>query len=266
MQKKISLDAAKLADLEPEKLLQEYATFKHYQLLGGCLGYNPAIAFQGTPLPLKDWNYDAVDEECRRGLDRWAVSKQAAPEVARQLLNAGTTLWSARIGYEQVLREVAEHLKLKCRGGSLHEWEQCIVAHLLQAALRSIRSLSTAEREKFDHELLGFLRERGVELGKQSPIDYLRAGGLAGVGALAGTQITTGIILSNLGVMHGLLYALGLWTVPAFIGPVIFAPLLGVALAYVMGKHNFKKTIPCVAILASLRQEEMLRTAAPAIV
>lgn len=104
------------------------------------------------------------------------------------------------------------------------------------------------------------MTKQGVQIGAESPISLLRTGSLTAAGALAGTQIATGIIVTHLGLAHAAMFAVGLWSVPtAMIGGIIFAPLMGGSVYYLLGKHNFKKTLPCVAIISTLRQEAMLR-------
>jgi hypothetical protein len=253
------------ANLEPEELLKRCANFKNYQILGECLDYNPPVIASGSELPLNDWNYDEMttDPECQKGLDRWTKSKQAAPETVRQLLKAATPSWEwgSYRTYSEVLNELADHLGLgRPPWRTLADFEQTIVRHLLQEALKKIESLSEAEKAKFNEDLSSFLRKQGVEIGTQSPLSYLRAGGLAGAGTLAGTQIATGIIVTHLGLAHAAMFAVGLWSVStATIGGIIFAPLMGGSVYYLLGKHNFKKTLPCVAIISTLRQEAMLR-------
>jgi hypothetical protein len=108
-----------------------------------------------------------------------------------------------------------------------------------------------------------FLKKQGVRIeGDKSPLSYLSAGGMAAGGTLAGTQIVTGIVVTHLGLAHAAMFAVGLWSVPtAAIGGIIFAPLIAGSVYYLLGKHNFKKTLPCVAIISTLRQEAMLRKA-----
>ena len=260
------LDANALANLGPTELLQRFAIFKHYQLLGKCLGYNPKIEADGNAMPLDDWNYDSMDADCQKCLNRWTASKQAAPQIAHLLFAAGSSLWGPTPDYPAVLREIANHLKLDistCKTDA--DIEQTITAHLLRKALEAIEKLPEAKKKELNAELEDFLQKQHVELGSRSALEYLYAGGVAGVGTLAGTQIAAGIILSHLGIWHGLLFAVGLWVVPtAIIAWSIFAPLSLGALVYVLGKHNFKKTIPTVAIIAALRQEAMLRIPATA--
>ena len=162
------------------------------------------------------------------------------------------------------LDELAKHLGLggTAWGRTFAESEQTIVRHLLQEALKKIESLSETEKAKFNEDLSAFLTKQGVDIGEQSPLSYLRAGGLAGAGTWAGTQIATGIIVTHLGFVHAAMFAVGLWSVPtAMIGGIIFAPLMGGSIFYLLGQHNFKKTLPCVAIISTLRQEAMLRNA-----
>jgi hypothetical protein len=253
------------ANMAPEQLLKRCANFKNYQILGECLDYNPLITASGSELPLNDWNYDEMtsDPECQKGLDRWTKSKQAAPEIVRQMRKAATPswVWGEYLPYLEVLNELSEHLGLgRPPWKTWADYEQVIVRHLLQEALKKIESLSETEKAKFNEDLSAFLTKQGVDIGKQSPLSYLRAGGLAGAGTLAGTQIATGIILTHLGLVHAAMFAVGLWSVStAMIGGIIFAPLMGGSVFYLLGKHNFKKTLPCVAIISTLRQEAMLR-------
>ena len=131
--------------------------------------------------------------------------------------------------------------------------------HILEQALKKIASLPEKEKAKFNEQMSGFLKKQGHDLGCKTALEWLTAPGMAGAGALVGTQLATGIILAHLGVYHGVLFALGLWAIPAgwlaATAALIFAPLMGGALVYILGQHNFKKTIPCVAIIASIRQE-----------
>jgi uncharacterized protein YaaW (UPF0174 family) len=255
------------ANMEPEELLERCATFKHYQALGECLGYNPPITVSGHTRPLKDWKYDELDPECQKDLERWAKFKPAAVahETICQLLNAATPLWGSPRKYEELLTEVANHLKITGpTGRNLNEFEQTIMKSLLKKALKDIENLSKDKRAKFESELSEFLKKKGVELGAQSPIDYLKTAGAAGLGTLAGTQIVTAIILTHLGIYHAVLFAAGLWAAPTMlIGGAVFAPLMAGSLVYLLGQHNFKKTIPCVAIISTLRQEAMLGKALP---
>jgi hypothetical protein len=256
------ISITQLVNLEPEELLRRFATFKHYQLLGEALGYNPQITAMGNVLPLKDWDYDQMDSPCQAVLNRWTKSKQAAPEIVRQLLNAAKPTWGEARTYVEVLKEIAQHLDVGIlTGKTLADFEQVIVQQLLKQALSKLDKLPASQKAKVNEELDSYLKKQGVERGGESPLNYLKAGGFAGAGALVGTHVVTGIILSHLGFYHAVLFALGLWSVPTLlIGGGIFAPLMAGWLAYQWGQHNFKKTIPCVGIIGSLRQEALFRT------
>jgi hypothetical protein len=260
MKTEFKQDPSPLADMDPEELLKRHANFKNYQALGACLGYNPQITAAGSALPLNDWNYDELDADCQKGLDRWTKSKQAAPEIVRQLLNAATSLWGSARTYRELLNEVVEQLKIKSpTGWTLDDHEKTIAHNLLEKALKDIEKLPPDKQAKFNEEIGEFLRRKGIDLGSQSAIDYLKTAGTVGLGTLAGTQIVMGIVLANLGIVHAVLFAAGLWA-PAgmLIGGAVAAPLTAGVLVYNYGKHNFKKTIPCVGIISELRQQAML--------
>ena len=260
MKTEFKQDSSEFADMGPEELLKRCAHFKNYQELGGCLGYNPQITAAGSALPLNDWNYDELDADCQKGLDRWTKSKQAAPEIVRQLLNAATPLWGSARTYRELLKEVVDQLKITSpTGWTLDDFEKTIARDLLEKALKDIEKLPPDKRAKFNEEISDFLKKKSIELGSKSAIDYLRDGGTIGIGTLAGTQIVTGIVLANLGIVHAVLFAAGWWAAPTIlIGGAVAAPLTAGVLVYNYGKHNFKKTIPCVGIISTLRQEAML--------
>lgn len=252
---------AQLADMPAEEVLKNFARFEHYQILGKCLGYNPEIKACGNEMPLQDWPYEDEDVECRRALDRWTRSKQAAEPIMSQLKSAATPLWGESRDYAQIVEEVADHLDMgTLTAKNVAGREETILRKILQDALVRIAKLPDAKKAKVEEELSAILTKSGTELGSMSATDYLKSAGMAGVGTLLGTQIATGIILSHLGIWHGLLFAAGLWSVPTLaVASGILAPLVAGLLVYQLGKHNFRKTIPCLAIIASIRREEMDR-------
>ena len=255
--------AAQIADMEPEALLKNFATFPHYQLLGKCLDYNPTI--NESLGQLQDWEYEQVDDDEKKLFDRWAkASTQAAPAIWRNIQSAGTSLWGDKneTTYSKLLTEIKDKLELGIlsQNSTYAEREQIMLKYLLEEALKKLESLPDSKKEKMNEDLWGFLAKQGIARTSTPAVDYLKGAAGAGVGALVGTQIATGIILAHLGVVNGLLFAVGLYSIPTFlIGGAIFAPLMGLYMAYVLGQHNFKKTIPCMAIIASIRQEAMER-------
>ena len=267
-----------IESLPPEEMLKQFANFKHYQILGACLDYNPEIK-AGLSQPLKDWDYDRLDESEKKPLDTWTKRRQAAPETMKLLLSAATPLWNMEnLPYRKVLEEIADHLNAaKPVRREIHfvsdgkntskvvkeptdaDWEIAICQTLLKDALAKIEKLDPKEKKKFDNDLDKMLRDQGIDRGGKSASEFLMQSGLAGGSAFIGTQIVAGVILSHLGIWNGLLFAAGLYAVPTFlIGSLIFAPLMGLVVTYQLGSHNYKKTIPFVLVLASIRQEQML--------
>jgi len=253
------LEAIQIMDLKD--LLTSRLTFQQFYSIARCLDYNPLFSFgTGTLRPLKEWEYSKMPAKLKLKADAWEAEEKDVDEIITLLLDAATPLWGSKRNYREVLHEIAEHLEIKSRKRESYDYlEKHILGEILKKAMEKIASLPKEEKEKFEAEFSSFLQQQGIELGGAPALDYLKASAGAGAGAVAGTYITTGIILSNLGIYHAALFTVGLWSVPTMlIGSVIFAPLMAGSLVYFLGKHNFKKTIPCVAIIASIRQELIL--------
>jgi len=259
---KIPQKPSELDDMGLEELLDRYATFQHYQVLGKCLGYTPKIEACGVKMALDDWNYYKAEMDCQKALDHWTKSKQAAPAITQRLSEVATpswNLWGGSRTHLETLKEIAEHLGIDIlTGKTLGDFEQLILHKILEDAIKQIDKLPESKKTQVDQEFKDFLAERGADLGSLSATDYLKNIGIAGAGTLIGTEFATVIILSNLGLWHGLLFAFGLWSAPVFpIASVVLAPIVAGLFAYHYGRHNFKKTIPCVAVIASLRQDQI---------
>ena len=248
-------------NMELNDLLMNKLTFVDYQALADCLGYDCQIHIPYEKVRgLKEVKYEKQNKEGQQRLDQWAKSEEAVNEIIRQIQNAASPIWGATRTYTEILKEIIAHLEIKeLPGKSLDDCEQTILRQILLKMLEKIDRLSEDEKAKFNKEMGAFLKQKGVELGTVSAVDYLKAGGTGIAATLAGTQIVTAIILAHLGIYHAALFAVGLFAVPtALIASVIGAPVAAAILVYYLGQHNFKKTIPCVAIIASLRQEAIL--------
>jgi len=223
--------------MPPEELLRTYARFEHYQHLGECLDYNPSIKVGKSDLPLSGWNYADADIHCQKALDRWIRSKKTSSEIVRKLIKAATPLWGSLRSYREILREISEHLELSnqnCK--TLAAFEQMIFGSVWNNLFKTIDKLPAEQRVVINSQLEEFLAIRGIKRGSASALEYLKEAGLSVAVALAGTVISR---------LYSALASFNLIKLfPGF-------PFLN---------HNFRKTIPCVAIIAVIRQKAMCQS------
>ena len=98
---------------EPEELLKNYANFRHYQLLGQTLDYNPVIPITGLPsMTLAEWDYFDLNDGEKRALDIWA-GKARAREFQNLIINASSKSFiTEKTTYRCALGEIEEKLRI----------------------------------------------------------------------------------------------------------------------------------------------------------
>lgn len=245
--------------LEPLDLLKMHGRFEHAQVFGKILGYDPVIKTARLALKLGEWDYDEADETEQADLQRWTSQKPGFKTIMERFFDAATPSLSARFDYRKALLDIRKHLELP---GYPDESYAVIESQILRKLMEIVRDkyskMPDKDKAKFKKSIEDELHNEGKTLGGVSLEQLLLATGGAGLVSALGAEIVTGIILSNLGVGHAVLLALGLYSVPTYlIGGAIFAPILASFGVYFATRSNYSKTIPFVVTLAALRQQQI---------
>ena len=245
------------------ELFEEYGDFVTYQLLAKCLKVNPVAKIHGEERPVTEWPYEQLPE-CQLALDQWA--REHYGTLYHSFIASATTTLQRMRGqskdYRQVLWDILQHLKYfppkrKYRDADL---EIMVGQVIMEEAIRQIEKLPPKKQKRVNKSLAEHLEKQGVMLGKESPLSYLKDSAFTAGASYVGTSIVTGMIISSMGLWQSALFTLGLYSIPTFtIGASFFVPIFGLMLVYRMGQHNFRKTIPFVAILADLRRRAIKR-------
>ncbi|HWD18293.1 MAG TPA: hypothetical protein VHB20_03365 [Verrucomicrobiae bacterium] len=250
-----------IATMEPVNLLKDYGRFEHAQGLGKVLDYEPEIKTGRLSLKLNEWNYEEAHEAEREDLERWTKQKPGFEAILEKFIDAATPIWNSEYDYRKVLLDIREHLDLP--GYPTESYaviESQILEQLLRRVLERLPQMSQKEKEAFENSVEEKLEKEGKGLGGLSVEQALLASGGASFVSFLGAEVATGIVLSHLGVGNSILLALGLYSVPTIlIGGAIFAPIAASLGIYYAGGHNYAKTIPFVAMLATLRQQELVK-------
>jgi len=242
--------------MEPLEIIKA-ATFEEFQVLAKNVGFNPDAVITGVKLD--EWIYKDEPETQKQLLDSFKNKKSKVLYEKFITCGKSSTQIFQEKNYRDVLRDIEKQIKLKHimstdPSKTLQEVEENINNALLQKALSKINKMSVEEQEKLNKGIKKFIQKNNQDIGKLEPIQILKQGGGVAAGAILGTYVTSGIILSSLGFSNAILLAVGLYSVPTIaIGSAFLAPLAAGVIAYNMGKHNFKKTIPFVVMLTAIR-------------